>query len=84
MADRDQKVATAWPPRARLALTALHAGRHEVEDVLLPLHSPAHALPPPSPQNNICRDSTASAIDAEQAPAPISLVTAKSPPPANP
>ena len=48
MADRDQKVATAWPPRARLALTAPRAGRLEVEDALLPRSSPARALPPPS------------------------------------
>ena len=39
-------MATAWTPRARLALTALHAGQLEVEDALLPLHSPARALPP--------------------------------------
>jgi len=84
MADRGQRVAAVWLPRAQLALTALHASQHEVEDVLLPLHSPAHALPPPSPQHSVRRDSTASAIDTEQAPSPISLATAKLPPPANP
>lgn len=47
MADRGQKVAAAWPPRAWLALTALCAGRLEVEGALLPLSSPACALPPP-------------------------------------
>ena len=46
MADQGQKVAAAWTPRARLALTALHTGRLDVEDALLPLHSPARALPP--------------------------------------
>ena len=45
MADRGQKVAVAWLPRARLTLTMPRAGRLEVEDALLPS---AHALPPPS------------------------------------
>ena len=39
-------MAAAWTPRARLALTALHVGLLDVEDALLPLHSPARALPP--------------------------------------
>ena len=46
MADRGQEVATAWPPRARLGLTTPRAGRLEMNDALLPLHSPARALPP--------------------------------------
>ena len=46
MADRGQSVAAAWMPHARLALTALCAGRHEEEDALLSLRSPARALPP--------------------------------------
>ena len=45
MADRDQKVTAAWPPRVRLALTVPHTGWLEVEDALLPS---ARALPPPS------------------------------------
>jgi len=77
-------VAAAWMPHTWLALTALHAGWLDVEDALLPLHSPANALPPLSPQRSVRRDSTTSTIDAEQAPSPISLATAKSPPPANP
>ena len=84
MADRDQKVAAVWPPHARLALTMPRTGRLEVEDALLPLHSPAHALPPSSPQHSVRRDSTASAIDAEHVLSPISLATTKLPPPANP
>jgi len=73
MADRGQRMAAAWTPRARLALTVLHAGRWEVEDTLLPLHSPAHALPPPSSQRSVRRDSTTSTINAEHMPSPISL-----------
>ena len=46
MADRGQSVATAWTPRAQLALIVLCTSRREVEDALLPLRSPAHALPP--------------------------------------
>ena len=46
MADRGQRVAAAWTPRARLALTALHVGLLDMEDALLPLHSPTRALPP--------------------------------------
>jgi len=45
MADRGQKMATAWPPCAWLGLTAPRAGRLEVEDALLPS---ARTLPPPS------------------------------------
>ena len=43
MADRGQKMAAAWPPRAWLGLTAPHAGWLEVDDALLPLHH-AHVL----------------------------------------
>ena len=43
MADRGQKVAAAWPPRAWLTLTTPRAGRLEVEDALLPS---ARALAP--------------------------------------
>ena len=39
-------MAAVWTPRGRLALTALRAGRREVEDALQPLRSPARALPP--------------------------------------
>ena len=48
MADRRQAVVAAWPPRALLALTTPRAGWLEVERALLPLHSPARALPSPS------------------------------------
>jgi len=47
MADRGQEVAAAWPPRARLGLTAPRAGQLEMDDAVLPLHSPTRALPPP-------------------------------------
>ena len=36
MADRDQVMATAWLPRARLILTTPRAGRLEVENARLP------------------------------------------------
>ena len=45
MADRGQKVAAAWLPRAWLGLTMPRAGRLEVEDALLPS---ARALPLPT------------------------------------
>ena len=62
MADRGQKVAAAWPPRARLALTTPRAGRLEVEDALLPRSSPARALPPPLlPPLARCAEATAAA-----------------------
>ena len=67
MADRGQEVAAAWPPRARLGLTAPRAGRLEVDDALLPLHSPARALPSftpplPSPFTAEVQQHTADAI----------------------
>jgi len=46
MADRQQRPAAACPPRARIALTTPRAGWLELERALLPLHSPARALPP--------------------------------------
>ena len=45
MADRDQVMATAWLPRARLILTMPRTGRLEVANALVPS---ARALPPPS------------------------------------
>ena len=46
MADRGQRVAAAWMPCSWLALITLHASWLDVEDALLPLHSPTRALPP--------------------------------------
>jgi len=79
MADRGQKMAAAWPPGAWLGLTTPRAGRLEVDDALLPLHSPARALPSftpplPSPFTAEAQQHTAAAIAAERAPPPSNFL----------
>jgi len=86
MADRGQEVAAAWPPRARLGLTAPRAGRLEVDDALLPLHSPARALPSftpplPSPFTTEAQQHTTDAIGP---PSSLELTAAPQPPPSQP
>jgi len=38
MADQRQRTAAAWPPRARIGLTAPCAGRIEMDDATSSLH----------------------------------------------